>query len=1327
MNRSSYIIQLVLLLGFMNVSYTAKAQWHKWHFGGGVGSLTYYGDLSDKFVNANLQELGYHAYVERLIAKRSGIYWRLESVNGHLIGSDRAPGGWINGVSGNFDRSLNFRTRIHDVNTSLVFYFGSNRKRERPPFLNAYVRFGIGVGYFDVYGDLKDADGNFYNYWSDRTVRDLPENAPNAADANAITRDKDYETNLRELSIEKSYNRFKWQIPVGLGLKMRLGDAVSLLLDAQYTYAMTDYLDNVGDGRTRTDITDPGILRAADPAGAIGDRARNLDKPTGINDGYLYVSAGLSFNVRKNEKPKFKTPVYYPKTIIPVVHDSLKAESDTTIIHPLDSIANSIGETFGRDSIKREKKGEEPVPLEKADGDSIFLSIFQQNHKIWLAQDTLTAKRKADSVVLAKIPETQDKYIAQYYELHIPDSIQKRDTSILFKTDTITFDKSRMAIIRDSVSYMSAKTPLSIAPISAISSRTSVDSSKTEENVDSVAILIHELRLQLDNLERQISKDTLHRKSLPASVKSLDTSVIRPDTSAVNKKTDTLSGKRTVAADTLKLSPSTYQKVVVDTSGKDTLRKVTPAISSLLTSKTAADTLGLRADTALRNTVILRKDTILQDAGKPDSAGNRTIEELKKRITELENAKDTAVVKKQVPAKSAEENSILKDTLQKVGQINKDTVNNKRLEELKKKIVESEKTVSGKQDSILVSAKKEQPSAEKDTVSAKLQTSLAAGSKPEMTSSEQKDSIVSQPVLPDSVSTRTIEDLKKRIAELENRKDTIEKRQTTSKSISPAKDTVSQKVQAMADTANNNKLEELKRKIVSVDSLDSKAQTRQKKDSVRVEKEALRESPPASVDSSYNKKIDELKKRIDELENAPKQAKDTIKPERRISSDEISKSTDNGKDTLQNSASAARMIPATSEVSSNQDEELKNRIAELEKQIAQQKSAADSLSNIATRTNNSSVSAKSEPSASEKQQEELQKRMTELENQLKATQNARSNSAISPQEQMQYQARIDSLNQVIALQRMGFGTGNYPAYSAPQQQQGIRPVIEPVVSIPLNSGNGRERRESRRERKAAEKESRLQSQSESESEDESEKTSKLVVGNTNDKGPGYFEARRLKKEGQSSISKDKEAADSSEISTDSLETAIPDSSNVLPANPSADSTLQAENLWLKEQINDIQKNQDSLLLILTNLLTKVAQPVAQPEPVIVEKEVVKEVKQEVDPTQIIDGILSQPSTKVFFAVGKSAVGNQYKSSLDQLANQLKTYPELKIELKGFADPTGNAAANMKLSENRAQSVKTYLQQVHSISSDRITVLPVGQEDNTSDLSYSRRVEVKLVR
>ena len=48
---------------------------------------------------------------------------------------------------------------------------------------------------------------------------------------------------------------------------------------------------------------------------------------------------------------------------------------------------------------------------------------------------------------------------------------------------------------------------------------------------------------------------------------------------------------------------------------------------------------------------------------------------------------------------------------------------------------------------------------------------------------------------------------------------------------------------------------------------------------------------------------------------------------------------------------------------------------------------------------------------------------------------------------------------------------------------------------------------------------------------------------------------------------------------------------------------------------------------------------------IVEKEVIKEINQEVTPSEIIAGILHQPATKIFFAVGKSTFSNGFPAEI----------------------------------------------------------------------------------
>jgi hypothetical protein len=423
-------ILLILLACSFNPS---EAQWYKWHIGAGGGSMTYYGDLSDKFVNLNLQEPAYHAFIERRL--RTSVYLRLESINGQLLGSDRAQGGWLNkGLDGNdyFARSLNFRTRVHDANLSLVFYLIPKRERERAPFLSPYLRLGVGVGYFDVFGDLLSENGDRYFYWTDLSIRDRAEDAPDAAEAIRIRRDKDYETNLRELAIEKSYNRFKWQIPAAVGFRMRLAEHLSLMLEAQFTYAMTDYLDNVGDLALRPDITDPFLQYAADPAGFIGQDKRSIDRRSGFNDAYLYVSAGLAFNIGSTAPPKFKAPIFYPNTLkyipveVPVPSDHEALFDSLPAMDARTSIAADSGATYPIEYTQWQKLRAIALAYEdvldslyredlRAQQDSVLKVDLRQYSQLISPSGGIPTNVKIDSIALSKVPKSDNQLVLQYF------------------------------------------------------------------------------------------------------------------------------------------------------------------------------------------------------------------------------------------------------------------------------------------------------------------------------------------------------------------------------------------------------------------------------------------------------------------------------------------------------------------------------------------------------------------------------------------------------------------------------------------------------------------------------------------------------------------------------------------------------------------------------------------------------------------------------------------------------------------------------------------------------------------------------------------------
>jgi outer membrane protein OmpA-like peptidoglycan-associated protein len=65
---------------------------------------------------------------------------------------------------------------------------------------------------------------------------------------------------------------------------------------------------------------------------------------------------------------------------------------------------------------------------------------------------------------------------------------------------------------------------------------------------------------------------------------------------------------------------------------------------------------------------------------------------------------------------------------------------------------------------------------------------------------------------------------------------------------------------------------------------------------------------------------------------------------------------------------------------------------------------------------------------------------------------------------------------------------------------------------------------------------------------------------------------------------------------------------------------------------------------------------------------------------------------VYFAKGSSTVSAKGKQDLQALVAQAKSHKGYRLAVVGRADPTGNAEANQRLSQRRADAVTTYLVQ-----------------------------------
>ncbi|OYX82650.1 MAG: hypothetical protein B7Y83_14100 [Flavobacteriales bacterium 32-34-25] len=104
---------------------------------------------------------------------------------------------------------------------------------------------------------------------------------------------------------------------------------------------------------------------------------------------------------------------------------------------------------------------------------------------------------------------------------------------------------------------------------------------------------------------------------------------------------------------------------------------------------------------------------------------------------------------------------------------------------------------------------------------------------------------------------------------------------------------------------------------------------------------------------------------------------------------------------------------------------------------------------------------------------------------------------------------------------------------------------------------------------------------------------------------------------------------------------------------------------------------------------------------------------------------------VRFDTNKSSLTAAAKANLDKLVAVFNEYPDTDITIFGYTDSTGPADYNLKLSGERATSVKNYLAS-KGISSSRFTIQGMGIADPIADngtvegRSQNRRVEFAIV-
>ncbi len=112
--------------------------------------------------------------------------------------------------------------------------------------------------------------------------------------------------------------------------------------------------------------------------------------------------------------------------------------------------------------------------------------------------------------------------------------------------------------------------------------------------------------------------------------------------------------------------------------------------------------------------------------------------------------------------------------------------------------------------------------------------------------------------------------------------------------------------------------------------------------------------------------------------------------------------------------------------------------------------------------------------------------------------------------------------------------------------------------------------------------------------------------------------------------------------------------------------------------------------------------------------------------------LNEYAKTILFDSGRASFQKQTYPVLVSITAILKEYPNAKFSIEGHTDNSGKAAANQKLSEDRAAAVKGYLVE-NGVAASRLTSKgfgqskPIDSNKTKAGKANNRRVEVKLVK
>jgi len=259
--------------------------------GASTGTSRLFGELPND-INLSLpQRLGGEIYFNYGIIPSLTIGIAL--ISGSLFGEIRSDS------SSAVFTNINVKTPYTAPQIRLGYNFGGLYRKGIPGTLQPWIYTGVEVLFFRPLADMVNVNGAPYHYWSDGTIRDLPEAPENISLAGFMTRNYLYDTDLRSADLDGrgAFPVAALSIPVGAGFDLNISRSMAVSLGMSYHYTFTDYLDNITQHSGKSD-----------PTRAIGDPR---------NDAFLMVHAGFSFKYLVLDRAVPRSIILLPPPLLP--------------------------------------------------------------------------------------------------------------------------------------------------------------------------------------------------------------------------------------------------------------------------------------------------------------------------------------------------------------------------------------------------------------------------------------------------------------------------------------------------------------------------------------------------------------------------------------------------------------------------------------------------------------------------------------------------------------------------------------------------------------------------------------------------------------------------------------------------------------------------------------------------------------------------------------------------------------------------------------------------------------------------------------------------